>query len=253
MRNRRACSRSRPAGALVAVLLIGACSADRAGSPSAGAASPGAGSTGAAAPSADPAGSPGAASASPGSGASSSGSEPAGDALAGEIEAQATGVEPANRAELASLAAELAADWRREAGRDKDTDAIVALLRRELSDKLAAARGGPAGAELEVVRAEVCDRRARALSRRSLALGKAVVDGAIAAAEARGAGEQLRRDVAALMPRIRALRDPDRVRALSRDLQEVSIEASFAITGGGPTSRRLGDYQAQKPGAPHAQ
>jgi hypothetical protein len=173
------------------------------------------------------------------------------DALAGEIEAMATGVGAAQRGELRSLASELAADWRREAGRDKDAEAIVAVLRTELSGKLAAARGGAADAELEVLRAEVCDRRARALSRRSLALGKAVVDGAIAAAEARSAGEQIRRDVTALTPQIRALHDPDRVRVLSRDLEEVSLEASFAIAGGGPTTRRLSDYQARKPGAPH--
>jgi hypothetical protein len=141
------------------------------------------------------------------------------------------------------------AGWRREAGQDKDAEAIVALLRHELSGKLAVARGGAAGAELEVVRAEVYDRRARALSRRSFALGKAVVDGAITDAEARSTGEQILQEVAALRTQVRALRDPDRVRVLSRDLEEVSLEASFAI-GRGPTSRRLSDDQAQKSGAP---
>jgi hypothetical protein len=41
------------------------------------------------------------------------------------------------------------------------------------------------------------------------------------------------------------------VRVLSRDLEEVSLEASFAIAGGGPMTRRLSDYQARKPGAPN--
>lgn len=51
------------------------------------------------------------------------------------------------------------------------------------------------------------------------------------------------------MPQIRALHDLDRVRTLSRDLEEVSLEATFAI-GRGPTSRRLSDYQMQKSGTP---
>ncbi len=55
--------------------------------------------------------------------------------------------------------------------------------------------------------------------------------------------------MAALMPQIRALHDLDRVRTLSRDLEEVSLEATFAI-GRGPTSRRLSDYQMQKSGTP---
>lgn len=230
MRSRRAFSRMWAAGALLPLLLLGgACGPARpgpAGSGSAGSA--GSGSDG---------------SAGPGSRVALGGEH------VGEIESLLGPVAPANRAELHALSSELAADWTREADHDKDADAIVAILRRELAAKLAAARGSAADAELEVMRAEVYDRRARALSRRSFALGKAVIDGTITDAAARGTGEQVLHEVAALMPQVRALRDRERVRVLSGDLQEVSLEATFAIERGA-TSRRLSDYQSSRPGAP---
>ncbi|HEX8108375.1 MAG TPA: hypothetical protein VF516_11640 [Kofleriaceae bacterium] len=150
--------------------------------------------------------------------------------------------------ELHQLAGDLAADWRREAGNDKDAADVLALLRSELATKLTAARGHASDANLEVLRAEVYDRRARALSRRSLALGKAVIDGAIDDAAGRRDGEQILREVAVLARQVHALHDPERVRVLSAALQEVSLEASFAVARG-PTSRRLDDYRTSRQGA----
>jgi len=157
---------------------------------------------------------------------------------------------PGQRLERRMLVVELVADWRREAGNDKDSADVIALLRRELSDKLAGAHAQGPDAGLEVVRAEVYDRRARTLSRRSFALGKTVIDGAIADADARIRGQQILDEVKALQPQIRALKNPDRVRVLTNDLQEVSLEASFAIARGA-TSRRLSDYRSSKSGAPN--
>src|SRR5512143_2628825 len=114
-RNRRACSRPWIGQALLPLLVLGgACGTARTGSPSAGSASTGSARTGSVG--VEPAGSRSARSASR-------------DALAGDITAMVAGVEPAQRAELHALASELAADWQREAGRDKDTEAILALLR----------------------------------------------------------------------------------------------------------------------------
>jgi hypothetical protein len=164
------------------------------------------------------------------------------------IEGLLAPVEAEHRDEAAALAAELAADWLREAAGDKDADAILALLRDELAAKLA---GRSSGDQLEIVRAQVYDRRARALGRRSLALGKAVIDGAVTDAEARARGEQILHELAPLAARVRALRDPEVVRVLARDLEEVGLEATYAIERGA-MSRRLSDYQAEKgaPGTP---
>ena len=240
MRSRRASSRQRAAAALLPLLLLGgACGAMRSGSAGAGSGSASAGS-----------GSASAGSGSAGSGAGSAGEGMAARAaLVGEIEAMLAPVEAARRAELRALASELAADWAREAGHDPDADPIVDVLRRELAAKLTAVRGSATDAGLEVVRAEVYDRRARALSRRSFELGKAVIDGAITDSAARDAGEQILHEVAALVPQVRALRDPERVRVLSGDLQEVSLEATFALERGA-TSRRLSDYRSSRSGAP---
>lgn len=156
-----------------------------------------------------------------------------------------------DRGELHALATELVVDWQREAGDDADAPAVMALLRRELADQLAALRGRPFEVQLELVRAEVLARRVRGLGRRSLLLGKAVIDGAIPDPEARTAGEQLTREVAALAPRIRALRDPERARALASELAEVSLEATYAVARGA-MSPRLGAYQASRAAAPDA-
>jgi hypothetical protein len=170
------------------------------------------------------------------------------DSLAAEIAAMAAPVVPPQQTELHQLADELAADWQREAGHDKDAADILALLRSELATKLTAARPHAPDATLEVLRAEVYDRRGRELSRRSFALGKAVIDGTIDDAAAHSDGEQIQREVAALARQVRALRDPERAHVLSVALQEVSLEASFAIARG-PTSRRLDDYRTSRQGA----
>lgn len=176
-----------------------------------------------------------------GGGDAASTAAPPAPALVADIEAMVAEPAAGERGELHSLAAELATDWTREAGTDRDAADVLALLRRELADRLAAARG----AELDALRAEVCDRRARELSRRSLTLGQAVIDGAIDDDAARAAGRQILREVAALMPQVRALRDAERARVLSGDLQEVSLEASFAVDRGA-MSRRLSDYRATR-------
>jgi hypothetical protein len=211
--------------ALLPVLLLEAC-----GAPQSGPHTPGA-------PATDAAGTGGDAGA---------GTTPAAaPSLVEEIEALVSGHEATAWPEVHSLAVELAADWTREAGHDHDAADVLALLRRELAAKLLAVRGSASGAEIDVMRGEVYDRRARALSRRSFTLGKGVIDGTIPDATARTAGHQILREVAALMPQIRALHDPARVRVLSGDLQEVSLEATFAVDRGG-MSRRLSDYRSTR-------
>ncbi|HEX7838893.1 MAG TPA: hypothetical protein VF469_15555 [Kofleriaceae bacterium] len=248
LRGSRWQSLARSGAAALVALVLGACAG---GGGTGGAATPS--RTGAGAPPSSGANT--ARTASPDTGGATvaaAASAPAGeprDPLAGEVE-KLVRAAPDRRLERRMLVVELVADWRREAGNDKDSADVIALLRKELSDKLADARAQGLEAGLEILRAEVYDRRARALSRRSFALGKAVIDGAIAEADARARGQQILDEVKTLQAQIRALKDPDRVRVLTNDLQEVSLEATFAITRGA-TSRRLSDYQSSNSGAPN--
>jgi hypothetical protein len=138
-----------------------------------------------------------------------------------------------------ALVDELLDDWQREAGEDAHAPAILALLRREFLDQ--------AGARDETGRHElllehVLDRRIRRASVRSLNLGRRVMDGAIESEQARSEGEALMSEAKEIAPLIRELGDSEVVARLQRDLQEVTLEALYAIERKA-MSRRLMDHQ----------
>ena len=166
--------------------------------------------------------------------------------LQAEIVMQLGHLDPAEREPLIALAGELAADWLREAGHDAYAGAILDLQRSEF---IANMNLRDYDQRREFLRAEVYDRRARAIGRRSFELGKQVVDHAIAPADAQAAGRALLDELAALTRLVQALRDCERVRVLSVELQESSLEALYAVEGGA-MSHRLSLYAADKKASP---
>ncbi|MBH24282.1 MAG: hypothetical protein CMH57_07515 [Myxococcales bacterium] len=119
---------------------------------------------------------------------------------------------------------ELATDWLREAGGGATHDATLQILFDDLRDDLA--RHSPD----DLLTRYVVERRVRALSRRSLALGEQVLAGELSDDDARSAGEALLNEVEALSPQVKALTDDDPfVRALKKTFQQVSLEALYAI------------------------
>ena len=157
------------------------------------------------------------------------------------------------RPDAGELVDELVDDWQREAGDGADAPAILALLRREFLDQ-AAARDEARRHDLLLE--HMLDRRIRRASVRSWELGRRVVDGTIAADQARDQGEALMNVAKDIAPRIRELADAEVVARLQRDLQEVTLEALYAIERKA-MSRRLDDYRrdvhAPSPnvGSPH--
>ncbi|MGM0578882.1 MAG: hypothetical protein ACQEXJ_24380 [Myxococcota bacterium] len=154
---------------------------------------------------------------------------------AAEAVAEMVGLSPQDE-EGRALARELAADWSREAGDDEDRAAVLALLRSEFREAL---EGRDASARRALLRAEVVERRVRALGRRSLALAEEVDRGALSHAEATPEAEDILAGHETLLERVRGLRDAERRRLLSRDLQEILLEATFAMAGGA-RSHRMG-------------
>jgi hypothetical protein len=170
--------------------------------------------------------------------------ETADRSLATELLAHLDGLPDGSRAEGQALAAELAADWRREAGSGAEAESVLAILRSDLGPRLA---GRSPTERLEVLRGEVYDRRVRALNVRSFALGRAVVDGTIGKAEAKAAGEALLSELASLMPVVRSVKDEEKRRVLDRELQEVSLEAIHAVAGGAMSGRLQRYAQDERP------
>lgn len=159
------------------------------------------------------------------------------------------GLEGDDRARGDELLAELCRDWVREAGSSGKADDVLAILR----DDLARATGGLGPRErLAVLEAEVLDRRLRVLSRQSLALGKEVVDRAVDDATARERGKALLEKAEALSPEIDAIAATDRRPALRRQLEEIVLEALYAVERKA-MSARLDRYARDQQGADSAQ
>lgn len=174
--------------------------------------------------------------------------EPDVDPLVREVESatldgRAADEAPAARAELV----ELVRDWRREAGSDADAPAVIAMLRRELLEKL---DGKPPAARRDVLRVESLERRVRALSVKSYALGQQVLDGKIPDEPARVEGQALMDAADALAPRLAAVVDEAAREVLRRDLNDVRLEALYAVDRK-IMSLRLNRYAGDRRGAPN--
>jgi hypothetical protein len=139
-------------------------------------------------------------------------------ALAGLSESEAR----AARAELS----EMAVDWLREAGTDKDAPAILDLLRREFAPQLA---GKSPEQRRDVVRSASLERCVRRLSAQSYALGQKIIEKKISAEEARREGEALMAASDALAPRWQAIVDANAKANLQRQIQDVRLEALYAV------------------------
>ncbi|HEX7838892.1 MAG TPA: hypothetical protein VF469_15550 [Kofleriaceae bacterium] len=157
----------------------------------------------------------------------------------------AIGMPTGDAARMRELLDELVRDWLREAGTDDDAPAVIDLLRKDFNATVA---GKPGPARLEVVRAQVLDRRIRRLGVQTFALGKQLVDGGVSRDEARSRGEALMKEIDAVASQVRALADAGARARLGRDLQEASMEALYAIEGKA-MSLRLNHYasDAQAP------
>jgi hypothetical protein len=147
--------------------------------------------------------------------------------LISEMEAIALdGLEGAPREKGMALLRELMQDWLREAGDDKDTPVVCRILRE---DYVQLVEGLPPEARLHVLQGQVLDRRVRALSVRSWSLGTQAVDGTIDAARCRAQGVTLLEEADAILPSLRDLPDRELGARLERDLEEVRLEALYAI------------------------
>lgn len=141
--------------------------------------------------------------------------------------------------------AEMAADWLREAGSDKDAGEILDELRREFSEQLA---GKTAQQRRDVVRAVSLERRVRRLSAQSYALGQKIIEKKVADDEARREGEALMSAIDALAPRWQAIADGDAKANLQRQIDDVRMEALYAVERKA-MSARLSRYAADHGGA----
>lgn len=146
------------------------------------------------------------------------------------------------RAELA----ELAADWLREIGEDADAPAVLALLRKELLERIA---GRSPAERRDILRWQSLQRRVRRLSVQSYALGQQVVDGTIPPEQARAEGERIIAAIDGLAPRWQGVVDAQAKATLQRDIQEVRMEALYAVERKA-MSVRLGRYAAGRDGGP---
>ncbi len=153
--------------------------------------------------------------------------------------------------ELSDLTLELAGHWLEQANEGQSPEEQRAVLKLLRGDLAAAMKGREAESQGEVLRREVFDRRARKLGRASFALAKAVVDGTSPAEQARPQGQELLARAKTLQDDVLDLRDQDTdaVRSIRRELENVMLEAAYAMDQG-PMSLRLSRYAADKGSGP---
>ena len=135
----------------------------------------------------------------------------------------------------------IATDWAREAGSDPNPQPILAIFK---GDFAAALEGKGAPERLQALATLALTTRVEGLRRESWALGTAVIDGRLDAAEARRQGEALLARVASLTPEVRALVE-SAARPLLRGLEDAMLEALYAVEKKA-MSFRLGHYSDQK-------
>lgn len=145
------------------------------------------------------------------------------------------------RAEAAPLVHELVADWAREANSASDPQSVLAIQRADLDEALRDKHGSD---RLTVLRVATLERAIRRLSVKSFALGTAVVDKRTTPDTARAEGQALMAETDALLPRLQAIGDADAAKRLRRDLNEVRMEALFAVERKA-MSLRLNRYQQE--------
>ncbi|HZS39229.1 MAG TPA: hypothetical protein VFF06_20500 [Polyangia bacterium] len=165
-------------------------------------------------------------------------------AVAAELERSLlAGLDGKQRDDGARLATELAADWAREANSDPDPPAVLEVQRADLD---AAVSGKTPQQRLDVLRAQVVERKINRASVATWALGTGVVDGKIAGDAARAEGQKLLAQIDALTADVKTLADADTSKRLMRDLNEARMEALYAVERKA-MSLRLNRYQQDHP------
>jgi hypothetical protein len=151
-----------------------------------------------------------------------------------------SGLSGADAREAQQLLGALVADWSREA--DTAPVDVRTIQRQELAE---AGRGKSPREKLDLLRSEVTKRRINRLSGQSYALGSQIVDGKIDLAAARTQGKALLEAVDALNSDVKAIQDAGVQRRLQRDLNEVRMEALYAVEHKA-MSLRLNRYQQDR-------
>jgi hypothetical protein len=155
-----------------------------------------------------------------------------------QVESRLSGLDGVALAEGRSLAAELVADWAREADGDPDVEAINKVQRDDLDAALADKTGG---ARLTALRVHTLERLVRHLGGKTYLLGCARIDGKVTPEAAHDQGKQLLTQVEALTARAKAVGDADGEARIRRALEDAFMEALYAIEGQA-MSLRLGRY-----------
>jgi hypothetical protein len=131
-----------------------------------------------------------------------------------------------DQTEAAQLLVELVADWAREANSDGDPQSVLVVQRKDLD----AALHGKTGPELlGCLRVEVAQRKINRLSAASWALGSGLIDGRITQQAAHDQGLALMADTDAVLRELDNISDAEANKRLRRDLNEVRMEALYAV------------------------
>lgn len=148
---------------------------------------------------------------------------------------RATLVLPATRADFIDpLVAELAADWRREAGDDEISASIYEVLAEDLDrDALLC----PPDEHVSLLSALVLERRSRAISVESLQLGLAAARAGDDRSALQAAADALHARHDALLGDARTLDESERRDAMIDALQAVFLEITFVKSGGAMSPR----------------
>jgi hypothetical protein len=144
------------------------------------------------------------------------------DHVAEKLEQQLEGLDGSDLQAGRRAAADVLADWQREADSQDDPAAVHRFQREDLTAQLT---GQDAAGRLEVLRRRAIGRKVDRLNVRALALGRRVLDGEDGEAEGRAlltAAEELAPEVAALAG------SPEKA-AIKRDLDEAVMDALYAV------------------------
>ena len=136
------------------------------------------------------------------------------------------GMTSEEQAQGEALLAALVDHWLAEASAGTVGHQVLAILTGDLD---AAIRDKAPEARLELLRAQLLERRLQLLSTRSFDIGRRVVDGAVDPATAGADGRAILAEVEAMAPEVRAIKDPVLQAPLNRMLQEIMLEALYAV------------------------
>lgn len=168
-------------------------------------------------------------------------------AVAADVSARwLAGLVGRERAEGAALVDELVASWADEADTDADPRAVNAIQRQDLD---AAGVGAPPAERLRTLRIVVLARLVTRLRVRTYALGRAIIDGEVARADAPARGRPLLAEAEQLAARLQAAGDAAQQASIRQGLEDALLEALFAIEGKA-MSGRLSRYAGGRGGGP---